>query len=578
MRTQLFAEKKRIKENIKNDLFLQKQLEAIKADADILMKEETVSLSYDAFKTFYITGSRKEYERGYFCHRRRINHFAVLSAVYEDNSEYIRFLQDAVWAVLDEFAWSLPAHIPQGTEITECETWIDLFAAETAFTLAEIASMLSGRLDDVIIERIAREVRRRVIIPYLSGRKNSWDCLENNWSAVCAGSVGAAFLYLADDSEIKAAIPRLKNTLECYLKGFGNDGVCVEGLNYWIYGFGYFTYFAQLLCEYTDGGDNLFNNDKVKNIALFPQKIYFKNNNTVSFSDCGNKFIHRSGLTHFLKKRYDDIAVPNDDSALEFDGDSCYRFAHLIRDFAWRDSQIQMSGEEKECFEYFENAAWYIKKTRLYEFAAKAGVNNESHNHNDIASFLLNVSGCPVVTDPGRGEYTADYFSDKRYEYFAPSALAHSVPIINGKVQQAGGMYRGSIVKAENNNLVINFENAYDDKNLKKLSRSFMFYEDKIVMSDKISFTGKTLGVTEHFVLDNRPVQSDRGLIMGNIQMCYDEGMFDCKISEKTFAADYDKYKTVYIADLECINPEKEMEIVFEINVAKASKEDKSYE
>ena len=288
MRALLFTEKKHIKENIKNDLFLQKQLEAIKADADVLMKEEISSLSYNAFKTFYITGSRKEYEYEYFHHRRRLNHFAVLSAVYEDNSEYIRFLQDALWAVLDEFTWALPAHIPQETEIAECETWIDLFAAETAFTLSEIASMFGNRLDNMITKRIVHEVRRRVIIPYLSGRKNSWDYLENNWSAVCAGSVGAAFLYLADDSEIKKVMPRLKNTLECYLKGFGNDGACVEGINYWIYGFGYFIYFARLLYEYTCGEENLLNNDKVKNIALFPQKIYFKNNNTVSFSDCDN--------------------------------------------------------------------------------------------------------------------------------------------------------------------------------------------------------------------------------------------------------------------------------------------------
>lgn len=38
-------------------------------------------------------------------------------------------------------------------------------------------------------------------------------------------------------------------------------------------------------------------------------------------------------------------------------------------------------------------AGWYIKRTSNYEFAAKAGDNKESHNHNDIGVFLLNVGG-----------------------------------------------------------------------------------------------------------------------------------------------------------------------------------------
>lgn len=81
-------------------------------------------------------------------------------------------------------------------------------------------------------------------------------------------------LYLGTDEEIKTVLPRIKETLEYYLKGFGDDGACVEGINYWAYGFGYFTYFAQLLYQYSDGKDNLF--DNVENIALFPQNYGLK--------------------------------------------------------------------------------------------------------------------------------------------------------------------------------------------------------------------------------------------------------------------------------------------------------------
>ena len=137
------------------------------------------------------------------------------------------------------------------------------------------------------------------------------------------------------------------------------------------------------------------------------------------------------------------------------------------RDFAWRKNNIKVQTESENGFDYFKNAGWYIKRTSNYEFAAKAGDNKESHNHNDIGVFLLNVGGDKIVTDPGRGEYTSDYFSSKRYKYFPTSALAHSVPVVNGIVQQEGEEYRGNIVKATENELIIDCKDAYNDCSLK---------------------------------------------------------------------------------------------------------------
>lgn len=567
MRTQLFTGKENIKENIKSDGFLQKQLAGIKKDAENLLKEDICVLRYSDFKIFYETGSRKEYEYEYFYHRRRLNDFALLSAVYTDNNMYLQHLQDTVWVILDEFTWALPAHIPIESSAEEIKTHIDLFAAETAFTLAEICVLFKDRFDKSVTERIQYEIRKRVIEPYLSGRKNSWDTLENNWSAVCAGSVGSAFLYLAEDSEIKAVLPRLKNTLACYLEGFGDDGVCVEGLNYWIYGFGYFTYFAQLLYEYTNGEENLFENQKVRNIAMFPQKICFKNNKTASFSDCGNNFIHRYGLMNFLARRYDGVIVPDKSSALDFDGDNCYRFAHLIRDFVWCDQKEKSKETESGTFEYFKDAQWYVKICPAYEFAAKAGKNNESHNHNDIGAFLLNVNGKSVIIDPGRGEYTADYFSDRRYEYFAPSAAAHSVPIINGKLQKEGETHFGKIIEADNNKLVIELGNAYDEESLQNLIRIFEFSDDRIIITDNVKFNKDPNTITEHFVFEEKPLVCEDGLVTGGIHMSYDTNIFSCTMSEKTFASNYDTYKTVYMADLEC-RADNDKEIKFEISLS----------
>ena len=566
MTNRLFTENKNIKENVKNDTFLKQQVERIKSDSEKFANKDIAALTYTSFKKFYVTGSRKEYEYEYFLHRRRLNDFAILNIIYDDE-KYRLCLQDIIWSILDEFTWALPAHIPQNTDIENCITHIDLFASETAFALAEISHILSDKLDKTIVERIKYEVYRRVLKPYLSGRKNSWDCLENNWSAVCAGSVGSAFLYFGTDEEIQTVLPRIKETLEYYLNGFGDDGACVEGINYWAYGFGYFTYFAQLLYQYSDGKDNLLDNKKVENISVFPQKLWFKNNNTVTFSDCGDKFTQRSGLIHFLKQKYSQIAVHGDNCSLEFDGDDCYRFAHLIRDFAWRKNNINVQTESENGFDYFKNAGWYIKRTSNYEFAAKAGDNKESHNHNDIGVFLLNVGGDKIVTDPGRGEYTSDYFSSKRYKYFPPSALAHSVPVVNGIVQQEGEEYRGNIVKATENELIIDCKDAYNDCSLKELTRKFEFYDDKIVLNDDFTFDTDKNDVTEHFVFDVKPTECENGLKIGNTEMCYNVSDFECKINEVTYASHYNKQKTVYTVDLKHIVKTKTFETKFEFNI-----------
>lgn len=559
MRNRLFSEREKIKSNTAKDAFLQKQLEIIKSEAE---RDGMKSLPYTLFKIFYETGSRSEYEKEYFNHRRQLNAYAVLAFVYDENNEYLGFLEDAIWAVLDEFTWALPAHIPFGESPAECVTTIDLFAAETAFTLAEIMSLFENRLDDLVRERIKTEVRRRVIEPYLSGRENVWDARENNWAAVCAGSVGGAMLYLANDAEINAALPRIKKTLNCYLNGFGSDGACVEGINYWIYGFGYYTYFAQLLYQYN--GENLFENEKVKKIAEFQQKIRLKNNKTVSFSDCGSDFIHKRGLSHFLSQKYDGITVPDDTVSIGFDRDSCYRFAPLIRDFAWRGSSADISDSVKNGTSYFKDAAWYIKTAENYDFAAKAGTNNESHNHNDIASFILNVKGKTIITDPGKGEYTADYFSDKRYEYFAPSALAHSVPIINGLLQKEGAEHFGIIKKADEKELVIGYEKAYEEESLIRADRKFILNSEAITMTDSFVFDQTPYSITEHFVTEKKPVLCDDGLIIGNVHMRCSEKDVECKITEKHVIGE----KSVFTTDLEILNPKKETEIKFDFIIA----------
>lgn len=558
----LFEERYNIQKNIQKDTFLQRQYNELISLANELKQKPIESLTYSDFSVYYKTGSRREYEEAYFAHRMRLNVFALV-CMLSDDMRMIPYLQDAIWSVLDEFTWALPAHIPLESNTEHCKTRLDLFSAGTAFTLAEILYILGEKFEPTVTERIRYEIRNRIFNPYLNGQPYEWETAKNNWAAVCAGSIGSAFLYLGNEDEIQCILPRVKKTLDCYLQGFGEDGACVEGISYWRYGFGYFTYFAQLLYQYTDGKDNLFDSPKVKSIALFQQNVKLQGNKTVSFSDVPNdNFRHRSGLSHFLKEKYNEVVIPDDDSALTFHSDSTYRFEHLIRDFAWRDTD-NITSDTNIGLCYFADAQWYIKKTDKYDFAAKAGNNGESHNHNDIASFMLNISGESVIVDPGRGEYTADYFSVNRYKQFAPSAEAHSVPVFDGQKQKDGENHRGYIKRAEENTLVIGFDGAYDYPNLKEATRKFIFEDKRIILTDYIKFTDSPKCVTEHFVLAQKPKICEGYLLLNESCRLNVNQSMSCNIYEYTFS-DGKRNKTVYLADLEILPYEKEIEITLE--------------
>ena len=49
-----------------------------------------------------------------------------------------------------------------------------------------------------------------------------------------------------------------------------------------------------------------------------------------------------------------------------------------------------------------------------WTLAAKGGSNAESHNHNDVGSFIAYYDSAPVLVDPSCGTYTKQTFSEGR--------------------------------------------------------------------------------------------------------------------------------------------------------------------
>lgn len=500
--------------------------ELMKQYAQFASSPDIPSLKYSDFKLYYTTGNRSIYEDKYFARRQRLNSSAILSLIYPEKEEYAVCLQDTINAICDEYTWVLPAH--HKTFPATQYSNIDLFSAETGFALSEIKFVLGDALEPFIAQRIDDEIERRIIRPFLDCPQ-SWESFTHNWSAVCAGSVAVTFLY--QHPELYDTIePRISGALSAFFSSYFDDGACREGLSYWEYGFGFFAYYAQLLCEITEGRKNLFDDAKVKTIASFPQKAYLTDKITLSFADGSSQSKMSLGLIHMIKTIYPDDVELLPFECMRYD-DHCARWCHQIRSFVFYNHDYTKQSFNNNVEYYLADSAWYVKKTPHYSVAVKAGDNDEPHNHNDIGSFIVAKDSSQLLCDLGAGEYTKKYFSDDRYDILCNSSFGHCVPIINGKGQSVGKEFFG-IMNTPNENIVtVDMKSAYDEPTLKKLVRTFKMNDNSVLITDAFDFMSDGEYISRLVSLIEP--HTENGVVkIGELTIAYDNNLWSLSVTQ----------------------------------------------
>ena len=475
-----------------------------------LDKEEIPPLTEELFSLFERTGNRLEYEKVYFKRRKHLTVYAMLSIMYGEQS-YIFRLEEVIEAICAEECWALPAHVNRRDG--HWRTSIDLFAAETAFSLAEITSLLESRLSASICEKARSEVFRRVLDPFTESNfpYSSWETSQMNWCAVCCGSIGGAAIYLMQKDRVRLdkLLERINSSIMNYIKGFSDDGACLEGLGYYTYGLSFFAAYADLMYRYSDGKVDLFENPKLKNIALFQQKCFLTGGITVSFSDSQRDEKYRAGLTAYLSRRYPGVEFPDISLAADLESDNCYRYVILSRDYFWTKQHVDNTDSKSHWHTVLPHAQWSIcRADNDCVLAVKGGHNDEPHNHNDVGSFIYACEGESVLDDIGAGEYTKDYFNENRYENICCRSLGHNVPLIDGKEQLSGAQYRASGFASDGNGKTeLDIALAYGLDVEDKVTRSFFLERDSGICTVTDRFRLKVeREVTENLVTLHQPI------------------------------------------------------------------------
>ena len=532
------------------------------AKADAAIEKSYEALKMSEYMEFYKSGNRSEFEHKYF--ERRSNASYISVALWLTREEkYVMPLVDHVFYICDEFNWCLPAHakMSEGNSLESTMKVQDLFMAETARLLTDIAVAVGELLPDYVTERIRYELDRRMFSAYREPRDGRW--AKSNWSAVIPGGTLTALLHFGTKEDIELILPQLYQGIEAFLSGYGEEGCCLEGYGYWNYGFGYFVMFARMILEYTNGEVNYFERDKVRAIATFGQKVYLGGGKVVSFSDSITYFHFSIGLMSYLKELYpESVKLPD------------LRYGTLtgkiysLKELLWFNPDYQADiMSNGNC--YYSEAQWYIKQKEKFSFAAKAGNNHELHNHNDVGSFMLVAGNEIPLSDLGSSEYTKDYFNpDVRYTVLTNGSQGHSLPIIDGKYQMFGAEYKAANLVVAEDCFSMDIEGAYEKDLVKKVHRSFYIHEDGIILEDLFEFLDQTKNVVERFVSTIKPRVLEGVVCLGSTKINFDKDRYRASVSEECYRTQETlEVIKVYLIDMMSVQ-DGETEFRFDILVS----------
>ena len=483
-------------ENVRQDPAYRPLIAHVTDEYETMCGEPIAALSYRARMRYYADGDRTEFERPYFRHRNRLSCAALLALLYPEQPAYVTDVQELIWVICEEFSWVLPAHCENTLE--SAESTIDLFSAETAFTLAEIDYMLGDRLDANVRQQLRRQVERR-ILRNLEAHTYFWETVTHNWSAVCAGNAGGALLYLFPE-DFEKLRPRFVGAMESLMKGFPEDGTCTEGFSYWHYGFGNYVWFADLLYQHTDGAVDLMAVPKAEKVAGYAARSVLKGGATVSFADGTRTGIVSRTMHCWLARRFPASVTPLPAKVMRYEGVNVH-WMNYLRSFCYLEYEQTADTLPLRDID-LPDAGQVILNRKNYSFVIKAGNNAEHHNHNDVGSFILATEKGQVFCDLGAGRYTRQYFERPgRYGILCNRSMGHSVPVVNGMEQPEGEEFCGTVAR-DGDAVTVELAKAYPAGAIETLTRRIDALENGVRLTDSYSAFES---LTERFVTLSEP-------------------------------------------------------------------------
>lgn len=479
-------------------------LRELLAEADRLAGTAPPAVTDDLYLTYSRTGVRTTYETVYNSRRDRLTTFAWAEAL-DGRGRYLAALQREVDAILDEKAWTLPAHDANLENFTGRVVEVDLGAAMRGWSLATVAGWFGESLGPVRLSRLQSELRRRIIDPYLGAIRNGprggmwWVHTNSNWNAVCHAGVAGTALAAVPDRALRAEVlASAEANLPYFVGGFTDDGYCSEGIGYWSYGFGHHALLAEAAFAGTGGALRLLQGEKLARVNAYPAGMEILPRLYPAFSDNATTVQPANWVAPLARRQLEGGGQPARLPApgwAEIARDQLYISA--VRLWTPATPPASATPPQPELRHWFDSAQVLIARaTADFGAAIKGGHNDELHNHNDLGSFVVALGSTVLLADPGSEVYTARTFSARRYDSEVLNSRGHPVPLVAGRLQSTGRAFAAQVRATEwtraRDRLLLDLRGAYEVPSLRRLDREFLCRrgaEEAFVITDDFEFT-----------------------------------------------------------------------------------------
>lgn len=427
-------------------------------------------LPWTVFAEYKTTGNRVNYEGLCFEKRRQLAAL-VMAEVMEGKGRFISDIINGLGSFCEETWWGIPAHYSKPIPLTALQE-VDLFNAETASLIVWTRYMLEKQLDAItpaLCQRIDREIERRILQPAVE-KDYWWKSAGMNWNPwICSNWLACVLICEKDEARKAEAIRQIRQATRLFIDTYPEDGGCDEGPGYWDRAAASMFEIMRLL----DFGST---EPKVRKMAAYAYKTYIGNGYCVCFADA-----HENKAVQQVNIVYPFGLWLNDQTMRQFGAwlgrqrqvltnpaalfDKSGNFPTLGRElFFLRHIRTFMAEQPREPL--LEDV-WLpdlqimtARRGNLY-VAMKGGHNGESHNHNDVGSFIVYSNNEPLFIDPAVGEYTAQTFGKGRYAIWTMQSQYHNLPQINGTDQKDGKMFAAKVISHKNGQLTLDIAAAY---------------------------------------------------------------------------------------------------------------------
>ncbi|OGV46737.1 MAG: hypothetical protein A2017_07125 [Lentisphaerae bacterium GWF2_44_16] len=545
------------------------RLEHITGIAEEIHPEGWKVLPATLYMEFSRNGNRNNYETEFFKRRRDLG-ILVIAECMEYKGRFLDKITDALWAILEESSWCIPAHaarleadpLPRHDEYDR----VDLFAAETAMVLGEAYYLLRDALWKIspsLCNRIKSEIRKRVILPVLSYPDNFWWIRgSGNWSPWCSSNVLGAAMYTQEDKgELAILAGKLTAVVDRYFENYPKDGGCDEGVMYWGVSAGAVLVFLEVLYCAVSGKIDIFHEPFIRDMAGFIEKAYIGGEGWFwGFADCIPKLsLHRGRTYRFAERTGSEnlknlvllsmhewnkdgqISVPFE---YKFTGAS---LSHILQELFWIPGDAIAEKQKMALSTWFPELQLWMERENIegsgFTVFAKGGHNGERHNHNDVGHFTVFYDNNPLIVDLGTGVYSRDNFSNERYSLWHIRGSAHNAPLVNGFEQAQGREYQaGNVIRSSAQDIAVfamELENVYPkDAGVKYLKREITLDRNTgktpLTLKDSVEIEAGKSEISINMYSPAKVTLPEDGLIVFNEKagMFYEKDKFKVEVSD----------------------------------------------